>query len=143
MEPTATRRAAIAVIRSGRASTPSVARALPMIIAAHARLHGAGAVIVAGTDAGIAPVKPHGVLPVGLAQLTTFGMTALEALRAGTSVAAQVCGLGDRKGRVAPGYDADLLAVAGDPLADLGALLRVERVFLAGRPVATAAAVAR
>lgn len=126
----------------GIAPPPSVARALPMIIAAHARLHGAGAVIVAGTDAGIAPIKPHGVLPVGLAQLTTFGMTALDALRAGTSVAAQVCGLGDRKGRVAPGYDADLLAVAGDPPADLGALLRVERVFLAGRPVGTAPAVA-
>lgn len=121
---------------------PGLARVLPQIMAATARLHRAGAVVVAGTDAGIAPVKPHGVLPHGLAQLSMLGMSAVEALRAGTSVAAGVCGLGSRKGRVAPGYDADLLAVAGDPTADLSALLRVERVFLAGRPVATAAAVA-
>jgi imidazolonepropionase-like amidohydrolase len=43
-----------------------------------------------------------------------------------------VCGLGDRKGRIAPGYDADLLAVAGDPLADLTALTAVRAVFRAG-----------
>ncbi|MGQ0572877.1 MAG: hypothetical protein ACT4RN_01590 [Pseudonocardia sp.] len=40
-----------------------------------------------------------------------------------------------RKGRVAPGYDADLLAVSGDPLTDIGALLHIERVFLAGATV--------
>jgi imidazolonepropionase-like amidohydrolase len=40
-------------------------------------------------------------------------MTRLTALRAITSVAAGVCGLGHRKGRVAPGFDADILAVDG------------------------------
>ncbi|CAA9383025.1 MAG: hypothetical protein AVDCRST_MAG66-437, partial [uncultured Pseudonocardia sp.] len=49
---------------------------------------------------------------------------------------AQVCGVGDRKGRVAPGYDADLLAVAGDPVADLGALLTPVAVLRAGELVA-------
>ena len=50
-----------------------------------------------------------------------------------------MCGLGDRKGRVRPGYDADLLAVDGDPLTDLDALLRPVAVFVAGRPIMTAA----
>ena len=90
--------------------------------------------MVAGTDAGIAPVKPHGVLPRGLAQFVELGMTTAEAIRAGTHVAAQVCGLGDRKGRVAAGYDADLLAVHGDPLSDIADLLRPVAVFVPSRP---------
>ena len=88
--------------------------------------------VVAGTDAGIAPVKPHGVLPHGLLHLAQLGMSPAEALTAGTSTAAQVCGLGDRKGRVRPGYDADLLAVDGDPLTDLDRAAAARR--RAGRP---------
>jgi imidazolonepropionase-like amidohydrolase len=124
----------------GIAPPPGLARVLPQIFAAMERLRRAGAVLVAGTDAGIAPVKPHGVLPHGLVELTEWGMTAVEALRAGTAVAAAVCGLGDRKGRIAAGYDADLLAVAGDPAVDVSALLRVRQVIVGGRPVRPAAA---
>jgi imidazolonepropionase-like amidohydrolase len=110
-------------------------RHLPAILAALSRLIREGALVVAGTDAGIAPVKPHGVLPRGLGHLTELGMTPAEALRAGTHVAAQVVGLGDRKGRVAPGFDADLLAVAGDPLVDIADLLRPVAVLVGGRSV--------
>jgi imidazolonepropionase-like amidohydrolase len=66
-------------------------------------------------------------------------MSPAEAITAGTSTAAQVCGLGDRKGRVRPGYDADLLAVDGDPLTDLSVLLRPVAVLVAGRPIVSAA----
>jgi imidazolonepropionase-like amidohydrolase len=126
------------------APPPQLAAILPDLLAAHARLVAAGAVVVVGTDAGIAPPKPHGVLPHGIAELAALGAGPLGALRAATSVAAQVCGVGDRKGRVAPGYDADLLAVAGDPVADLGALLAPVAVLLAGELVAgTVGAVAR
>ena len=121
------------------APPPFIAKILPDVLRSHARLIRDGAVLVAGTDAGIAPIKPHGVLPHGLAQLVDLGMSPVEALAAGTSTAAQVCGLGDRKGRVRPGYDADLLAVDGDPLTDLRALLRPVAVLVAGRPVVTAA----
>jgi imidazolonepropionase-like amidohydrolase len=76
-----------------------------------------------------------GVLPHGLAELVGLGMSPAEALAAGTAVAARVCGLGEHKGRVAPGFDADLLAVDGDPLADLAALLRPVAVLAGGRPV--------
>jgi imidazolonepropionase-like amidohydrolase len=118
---------------------PHLANILGDVMASHSRLIREGAVMVAGTDAGIGPIKPHGVLPYGLAQFAQLGMSPAEALTAGTSTAAQVCGLGERKGRVRPGYDADLLAVDGDPLTDLGALLRPVAVLVAGRPVVTAA----
>lgn len=110
-------------------------RLLPQIFAAIGRLQAEGAVVVAGTDAGIAPVKPHGVLPFGLIELAALGASPVEALLAGTSIAAGVCGLGDRKGRIAPGFDADLLAVDGDPTIDLTVLHRPVSVFACGRPV--------
>lgn len=118
---------------------PELARILPQLLAATSRLIREGAVVVAGTDAGIAPVKPHGVLPLGLAQLVELGMSPAEALVAGTATAAQVCGLGDRKGRVLPGFDADLVAVAGDPLADVSALRAPLAVFVGGRAAVTPA----
>jgi imidazolonepropionase-like amidohydrolase len=62
-------------------------------------------------------------------------MRPLDALRAVTSVAAEVCGLASRKGRLAPGFDADLVAVAGDPLTDPAALSDVRAVYLGGRLV--------
>jgi imidazolonepropionase-like amidohydrolase len=97
------------------------------------RLHAAGATLVCGTDAGLGPPKPHGVLPYAAAQLADLlGGPAVDALRAVTSVAAEACGVGDRKGRLAPGYDADLLAVDGNPLTDVAALRSVRAVFRAG-----------
>ena len=114
---------------------PDMLRHLPAMMAAHARLIALGALYVVGTDAGIGPIKPHGVLPHGLRDLTRLGMTPADALRSGTSTAAQVCGLGDRKGRIAPGFDADLLAVDGDPLADLTVLQHPLAVLAGGRRV--------
>ena len=91
--------------------------------------------MVAGTDAGIAPVKPHDVLRHALPQLIEQGMVPAEALRTITSAAAAVCGLAHRKGRIAAGFDADLLAVDGDPFTDPGAIHRVRAVYHNGRPV--------
>jgi imidazolonepropionase-like amidohydrolase len=59
-------------------------------------------------------------------------MSGAAALRACTSEAAAVCGLGHRKGRLAPGYDADILAIGGDPLADPAALHRIRAVYVRG-----------
>jgi imidazolonepropionase-like amidohydrolase len=50
-------------------------------------------------------------------------------------VAAAACGIGERKGSLAPGMVADILGVGGDPLADLGVLLDVRAVFRAGQRV--------
>ncbi|ONI91091.1 hypothetical protein ALI22I_09980 [Saccharothrix sp. ALI-22-I] len=104
---------------------------------ARSALHAAGARLTAGTDAGIASDKPHDVLPYGIAQLAgPIGLTPLEALRAATSTAAHACGLERSKGRLLPGWDADLLAVHADPTTDPTALRRVQAVYRAGHPVA-------
>jgi imidazolonepropionase-like amidohydrolase len=103
-----------------------------------AELHRAGVVLAGGVDAGINPAKPHGIAAESLVELGISGLSATDALAAGTSVAARVCGLGERTGRLAPGLDADLLAVAGDPLADLTALRDVVLVVSRGREVSRA-----
>jgi imidazolonepropionase-like amidohydrolase len=120
----------------GRGELPfTIGGSLEIIIESWARLHRIGARIVPGTDAGIAPSKPHGVLPYGLVALSGLGMTNLEALRAATSVAAAACGLTGRKGRLTRGADADLLAVTGNPLVDIRAVQDVVAVIRAGRRV--------
>jgi imidazolonepropionase-like amidohydrolase len=120
----------------GAAPPPAVALRLPKIVANTRRLYEAGARVSLGTDAGIAPVKPHDVLRYALPQVTAqLAVTPAETLRLATSTAAAVCGLADRKGRLAPGFDADILAVDGDPLADPGAIHRIRAVFARGTRV--------
>jgi imidazolonepropionase-like amidohydrolase len=119
----------------GVAPPPAVAARLPGIIANTRRLYEAGARMVAGTDAGIAPVKPHDVVRHAPAMLRQLGFSQAEGLRAITSAAAGVCGLGHRKGRITPGFDADILAVDGDPIADPDALHRIRAVYLGGAAV--------
>ncbi|AQZ62841.1 Xaa-Pro dipeptidase [[Actinomadura] parvosata subsp. kistnae] len=116
----------------GSAVPPAVAARLPALMANARRLYEAGARIVAGTDAGIGPVKPPDVLRWAVGELPALGLSGAEALRAATSLAAEVCGLGDRKGRLAPGYDADVLAVDGNPLEDPTALHRIRAVYVRG-----------
>jgi Imidazolonepropionase and related amidohydrolases len=98
-------------------------------------MHDEGVRLVCCSDAGAGPRKPHGVLPRGVIHFGSIGLTSAEALASATTVAAQACGIADRKGRVAAGYDADLLAVAGNPLQRLEALLDVRAVFRLGRAV--------
>jgi imidazolonepropionase-like amidohydrolase len=63
------------------------------------------------------------------------GLTPMQALQAATKNAATVCGVGDRLGTVEPGKLADLVAVGGDPLADLNALAEVRFVMKGGEIV--------
>ncbi len=101
-----------------------------------AALREAGVGLVASTDAGIPGVLHHRLpeaLPV-FAELA--GLSPVEVLRSATSEAARALGLGRETGRVAPGFAADLVAVAGDPLADLGALGRPRLVVARGQVVA-------
>ncbi|WP_433554026.1 amidohydrolase family protein [Micromonospora zamorensis] len=100
-----------------------------------ATLHRAGVRLVAGSDAGLGPAKPHGILPETLVEYVACGIPATAALVAATSVGAEVCGLGRRKGRVRPGFEADLLVVDGDPTSDISALRRPLAVYRAGDPV--------
>jgi imidazolonepropionase-like amidohydrolase len=100
-----------------------------------ARLYQAGVRLVAGSDAGIGPAKPHGILPATIDEYVRCGIPAVAALAAATSVAAEVCGLAQRKGRIRAGYDADLLLVDGDPTEDAATLRHPRAVYLAGQTV--------
>jgi imidazolonepropionase-like amidohydrolase len=114
---------------------PAVAARLALFPTVLAALHAAGVRLVAGSDSGIAPVKPHDVLPFSIRAMANGGMSNLAALRSATSQAALACGVDNRKGQLAPGKDADILAVSGDPLTDLHALDQVRAVYRAGHRV--------
>ena len=94
-----------------------------------------GVSIVAGSDAGM-PLVRHGEISYEIVQLAKCGLPNLEALAAGTSVAAEALGLGTEVGRVKPGFAADLILVDGDPSKDLSVLqspMSIQAVVRSGR----------
>ncbi|WP_084964431.1 amidohydrolase family protein [Thermoactinospora rubra] len=114
---------------------PRMRRLLPKLSEVLRTLGEAGVTYVIGSDAGIGPPKPHGVLPWGAQMAADLGFEPIDVLRAMTSRAALACRVADRKGHIAPGYDADLLVVDGDPLADVAALRRPVAVYRMGTRV--------
>jgi imidazolonepropionase-like amidohydrolase len=115
--------------------TPAVAakvrETLELVGQAARAARAAGVPIVFGTDAG---VYQHGRNAGEFALLVErVGMSPAEALASATTGAARLLGMENEIGRIAPGYSADLVAVAGDPLADVDALERVEFVMVRGR----------
>lgn len=91
----------------------------------------AGASVIAGTDAGVQRAGFDG-LARSLAFYAHLGIPNARILDMATTEAARALRLEDRTGRLAPGYDADLLVVGGDPLTDLTALEAVRDVFARG-----------
>lgn len=93
----------------------------------------AGGTLLVGTDSPTAVVTAGSSLVDELRLLVAGGLTPAEALRAATSDAAAFLGLAGERGTLAPGARADLVLVAGDPLADLACLERPAGVMQAGR----------
>ncbi len=91
----------------------------------------AGVTWVAGTDAGWRHTAIEG-MATELALMQAGGMTAAEAIRAGTAVAAEVSGIAETVGTLRPGMVADVLVVAGNPLEDVRTLEQVRLVLQAG-----------
>jgi imidazolonepropionase-like amidohydrolase len=91
-----------------------------------------GVRITYSTDSG---VYPHEEVAKQFETYVRFGMAPLAAIRSATIVAAECMGWTDRVGTLAPGRHADLVAVAGDPLADITVLERPVVVLKGGRPV--------
>jgi imidazolonepropionase-like amidohydrolase len=119
----------------GAGPPPGVAARMPAMLANAQRVYAAGVTIVVGTDAGIGQIKPPDTIRWAVPHLRQLGMDGAEALRTCTSRAATALGLGHRKGRLAPGYDADILAVDGDPLADPAALHAIRAVYVRGTAI--------
>lgn len=96
------------------------------------RMTDAGVTFVAGTDAGWR-FTPFDTLLLELEIMHRGGYSALGAIHAATGAAADAIGAGDI-GRLTPGKAADILVVAGDPLADLDALRDPLLILQDGRP---------
>lgn len=118
---------------------PAIQQRLATILENHATLYRSGARIVCSSDGGVGPTKPHTALPYGVATfLPMIGMTNAEAISNVTAFAAEVCGIADRTGTLEVGKDADILAVAGNPLDDITAIHAVAAVFARGALAPTA-----
>jgi imidazolonepropionase-like amidohydrolase len=107
-----------------------LAQAIPTATAMFKRaLATPGLTIIFGTDA---VALAHGRNAEELYCRVKAGQSPMDAITSATSVTAKALGLGDRLGAVAPGFDADLVAVKGDPSKDIQALKRVSFVMRAG-----------
>lgn len=92
-----------------------------------------GVRVAFGTDAG---VFEHGRNAEEFAQLVALGgMTPAQALASATTDAAELLGLQNEVGRIAPGYSADMIAVDGDPFANIRVLEKVGFVMVRGRVI--------
>lgn len=100
-----------------------------------AALHRAGAPIVAGTDISVPGRSLHRELEL----YDEAGLTPMAAIQAATSVPARVMGLAKEVGTVDAGKRADLVVVAGDPLADIRAIRQVALVVARGEVLDPAA----
>ena len=123
------------VIRQARANERPAASAAKaeevakVVKASHRRAFAGGVKVAFGTDSG---VGPHATNALEFGYMTAEGMSPAVAIRTATVDAATLLGRADRIGRIAPGMDADIIAVAGDPVADVGVLNTVDFVMQKG-----------
>ena len=92
----------------------------------------AGVKLSFGTDAG---VYPHGLNARQFKYMVRYGMSPMAAIQSATTVSAALMGWSKDVGALSPGHYADLIAVAGDPLADISALETVAHVIKGGAQV--------
>ena len=112
------------------ATIPKAEQAAAAARASHALAIRRGVKIAFGTDTG---VSRHGDNAREFALMVAAGMTPAAAIKAATVSAAEVLDQTQRIGRIAPGMAADLIAVHGDPLADVTRLEHVDFVMKAGK----------
>ncbi len=108
---------------------PKAAAIGPQIQETFAKALEAGVKVAFGTDQGVAP---HGDNALEFAYMVEAGMSPAAALRSATFDAARVLGLDAELGTIEPGKLADLVAVPGDPVADIRATTKVSFVMKGG-----------
>lgn len=111
---------------------PKAAAVGPQIQGTFAKAWQAGVPIAFGTDSG---VSPHGLNAREFRYMVEAGMPPLEAIRSATLNAAQLIRASDELGEIKPGAYADIIAVGGDPLADITLLESVKFVMKNGEVV--------
>jgi imidazolonepropionase-like amidohydrolase len=90
-----------------------------------------GLKLIMGTDAG---AGAHGQNAREIVyRVQTGGQSAMDAIMGATSLAAEALGMKDTIGVIAPGFEADLIGIDGDPLTDITALRRVVFVMKGGK----------
>ena len=123
------------VIRQGRAGERPAASAAKaeevarFVKQSHRRAFAGGVKVAFGTDSG---VGPHATNALEFGWMTELGMSPAAAIRTATVDAAALLGRSDRIGRIAPGMDADIIAVDGDPVVDVKRLQDVDFVMRRG-----------
>lgn len=128
-------RAALAQARSGvlpPAILPKAEEAAAAAFANHKAAIASGVKIAFGTDTG---VSSHGDNAQEFALMVEAGMSPAEAIKAATVNAADLLGRADRLGSLEPGKDADIVATAKSPLADVTELERPTFVMKRGVPI--------
>jgi len=108
---------------------PKALAVAPIIQKTFGRAYKAGVKIAFGTDAG---VFPHGQNAREFELMVAAGMPPLEAIRSATLNAAELLGETGNLGTVAPGKYADVVAVAGDPVADIARMKSMAFVMRGG-----------
>ncbi|PXA81804.1 Xaa-Pro dipeptidase [Caulobacter sp. D4A] len=111
------------------AQTAKALEAGPKMLDMARRAHDGGVKIAFGTDSG---VSAHGDNAYEFVLLTRAGLSPIEAIRTATVNAADHLGITAEAGSLAPGKAADLIAVEGDPLADVSVLQKVDHVIKGG-----------
>lgn len=101
----------------------------PKIQGAFARAYKSGVKIAFGTDAG---VFKHGRNAIEFQYMVEAGMPPMEAIRSATVTTAQLLGISDKLGTIQAGKLADIIAVDGDPIADIKAMMKVVFVMKDG-----------
>ena len=90
----------------------------------------AGVKMTFGTDAGVCP---HGIGARQFAFMVKYGMTPMQAIQAATVNAADLIGHSELFGSITAGKSADIIAIKGDPLADIHTLEHVGFVMKEGK----------
>ncbi len=102
----------------------------PQIQQTFAKAYKAGVKIAFGTDAG---VYAHGKNYIEFQYMVEAGMPPMEAIKAATSSAAELLGLSSKIGSITKGKFADIIAVDGDPLADIKTMKNVSFIMKEGK----------
>ncbi len=108
---------------------PKAAAVGPVISDTFAKAYKAGVKIAFGTDTG---VSPHGDNAQEFVYMVEGGMPPMEAIQSATRVTAELLGISGQVGTLEPGKLADVIAVRGDPLADVATLQDVRFVMKEG-----------